>query len=301
MTKYFLVKQEDKFYYSDVSILDPSSLKLIEHPIREKIIKLLYKKPMYPVEIAKELRLHEQKVYYHIKQLQKSGILEVVSKKEIRGTIAKKYAPKTANYAISLAPKWKPMKELTQEETKISRFLDPFVKSGELNANIIVGSPDPHGPFKARARDGHYAIELALFLGATSSEFSTKLDVDANLDNNLIVVGGPVTNLVCSKLNEHMSVRFSEKRPWGIISKTKTYTDDNAGLIVRMPNPFNPEYSILVFAGIRYTGTKAAVMALTKNSEQVLNRYSGQKVFSCVVQSYDMDGDGKLDSVEILE
>ena len=81
--------------YTQAIILDnPSSISLIDHPIRIKILELLNKTPMYPAELAKELNLHEQKVYYHIKQLLNADVLQIVEKQEIRGTIAKKFSPK---------------------------------------------------------------------------------------------------------------------------------------------------------------------------------------------------------------
>lgn len=304
---YILKEKNDKFYYSPAIMVDKiDTLKLIDHPIRLKILKLLAKKPMYAVELAKELNMHEQKVYYHINQMLGSGLLDIVEKQEIRGSIAKKFSPKVLTFAFSLSEDWEFIENLFNEKDKdILFFLKPFINNGVLDSYIVVGSPDPHGPHKARARDGHYAIDLALFLGSlcTSNEFTTKLDVDINLkDNkNLILVGGPVTNLIVAKINNYLPAKFSDKKPWGIISKLKTYTEESTGLVCKIKNPFNPNYYIMVIAGIRFIGTKSAVMAFTKNTKEVLYRYTGQKEFYSVVQGYDLDGDGKIDSVEILE
>ena len=54
----------------------------------------------------------------------------------------------------------------------IAKFLEPFVKDGKLNSTIIIGSPQSHGPERARSNDGYYAIDIALFLG---SFFGSKL------------------------------------------------------------------------------------------------------------------------------
>ncbi len=307
MKSYIVKEKEGKLYYSDAMIVENTdSLKLIDHPIRLKILDLLAKKPMYPAELAQELKMHEQKIYYHIKQMHNSGLLEVVEKKEIRGTIAKKLSPKVLNFAFTLSKDWKEIHTLIEAKDKdIMKFLNPFIKEGKLNANIVVGSPDLHGPHKARARDGHYAIDLALFLGGfcTPSDFTTKLDVDIDLkqSRNLILVGGPVTSLVVAKVNDFLPAKFSDKKPWGIISKTKTYTEESTGMICRIPNPYNPEYFIMVLAGIRFLGTKAAVLAFSKNTKEVIYRFSGQKEFYSIVQGYDLDGDGKIDSVEVME
>ncbi len=308
MKAYIVKEKEGSFVYSNAMIVEnPDSIKLIDHPIRLKILDLLSKKPMYPAELAKELKMHEQKVYYHIKQMSNSGLLEVVEKEEIRGTIAKKLSPKVLNFAFTLSKEWSDLHNLFKTKDKeVLNFLTPLIKEGVLNSNIVVGSPDPHGPHKARARDGHYGIDLALFLGSLCSaetEFSTKLDVDVDLkqSRNLILVGGPVTNLLVSKVNDFLPAKFSDKKPWGIISKLKTYTEESTGMVCKIPNPYNPEYFIIVIAGIRFIGTKTAVMAFTRNTKQVIYRFTGQKEFYSIVQGYDMDGDGKIDSIEVLE
>lgn len=307
METYILKQEDNKWSYSEAIIVDsPSALKIIDHPIRLQILKMMAKKPMYPAQIAKELKMHEQKVYYHIKQMTNSGILEVVDKQEIRGTVAKRLAPKYLNFAFTLSTKWKKLENLIEKkDPDIENFLNPFIIDKELNADIVVGSPDAHGPHKARARDGHYAIDLALFLGhyATSNKFSTKLDVDVDLktSKNLILVGGPVTNLIVNKINDFLPAKFSDKKPWGIVTKKQTYTEESTGMIARIPNPYNPEYFIMLIAGIRFIGTKAAVLGLTKFTKQVINRYTGQKEFYSIVQGFDMAGDGKIDNVEVLE
>ena len=127
------------------------------------------------------------------------------------------------------------------------------------------------------------------------------MDVDLKQSKNLILVGGPVTNLIVAKVNDFLPVKFSDKKPWGIISKLKTYTEESTGMICRIPNPYNPEHFIMVIAGIRFIGTKSAVMAITRYTKQVIFRYTGQKEFYSIVQGFDLDGDGKIDSVEVME
>ena len=307
--KSYIVKEEDgNLMFKDTLLLDnPSSISLIDHPIRIKILNLINEKPMYPAELAKKLNLHEQKVYYHIKQLVNAEVIEVVERKEIRGTTAKKFSPKNMSFSVSLTQTWEKFdKLLAKKDTIIDSFFKGFIENGILNSTFVVGSPEPHGPHKAKARDGHYAIDLSTFVGNYSKlkeEFSVKLDTDIDMkeSGNLIIVGGPVTNLVCGKINDFLPAKFSDKKPWGIITNKSTYTDDPVGLIARIPNPYNPKYLILIIAGIRFVGTKAAVMALTRHSKKILHRYSGQKEFYAVVQGFDMDGDGKIDSIELLE
>ncbi|MFH1511593.1 MAG: helix-turn-helix domain-containing protein, partial [Candidatus Woesearchaeota archaeon] len=305
MPRYFIVREQDStFSYDSLLMLqNPESLGIVSHPIRVRMLKLLAEQPMYPAELAKKMRMHEQKVYYHIKQLLNANVLELREKKDIRGTTAKKYAPKGLSFAVSLASHWESINKLmsSERERKIDMFLKPFIESGRLNAKVVVGSPDPHGPFKARARDGHYAVDLALFLGRFCSmpkQCAVNLDVDIELKTlgtNLILVGGPVTNLLTAKINDFLPAKFSDSKPWGIVSND-SYTDDSVGLVARIPNPYNPELGIIALAGIRYSGTKAAVIALTRFNQQVLQGFTNQKSFFSIVQGFDLDGDGSIDS-----
>ena len=56
----------------EISILnDSQKLKMILGSLSWKILTILSKKEMYPIEIAKQLGMHEQKIYYHIRKLAK--------------------------------------------------------------------------------------------------------------------------------------------------------------------------------------------------------------------------------------
>lgn len=145
--KYVMMQKEGKYFYdSALEMTHISDMGVIANPIRIKIAKLLIDKPMYPAQIAKEINLHEQIVYYHIKQLCNAGIIHEVDKKEIRGTTAKIYSTKNTNFIASIGSKWKPIKTITHEkkESIEKRFLNQFIsEEGIFNSKIIVGSPDP--------------------------------------------------------------------------------------------------------------------------------------------------------------
>lgn len=309
METYLAKKEKGSFKITKARFLEePSQIKIIDHPTRIKIIKMLDKTAMFPGEMAKKLGLHEQKLYYHLKQLDNAGVVEVVETKNIRGTTAKKFKASELSFAFTLTDNWEDLNiAVPNVNASLERFINPFINNGKFSAKIVVGSPDPHGPFKASARDGHYAVDLALFFGkySKSPEKSiVALDVDTGLEKgNLIVVGGPVTNMTAKELNKSLPVKFSESPPWGLISdKThKEYTQENSGIIARIPHPNSPEHHILYLAGIRGVGTKSAVLAFITRHEELLKTFSKQKVWSAVVQGFDLDGDGKIDSVDILE
>jgi S-layer like family, C-terminal region len=193
------------------------------------------------------------------------------------------------------------------------KFFEPFIgRERAFNGLIIVGAPDPHGPYKSSARDGHYAVHLAFFLGnitsAVPEEFVVKLDSDAKAEkvlsgSNLISIGGPGTNIVTAEFNRYLPIRFDEKNFWsGLVEEKsgKRYTLDNHGLIAKIANPYDPESSVVVVAGVRSAGTKSAVIALTNFGEQILSKYTGEKEWALVVQGFDMDSDGKIDHVDVV-
>jgi DNA-binding transcriptional ArsR family regulator len=310
--KTIIVEEKGKVYAKDILLFsDPEALKPILNPIRWKILKLLASKPMYPAEIAKTLKMHEQKVYYHIKQLRNSNLISIDRKEERKGGIAKFY--KATSYAFGIemvgGERKVPSLSIPKMSEKLSEFLFPFVKDDELNCKIVVGSPDPHGPFKASARDGHYGIYLGMFLGQICNlpkDFAIKLDVDVKAEkeekNNLILIGGPGTNLITSEVNKYMPIKFDEENYWkGLVSESNVYTSETCGLIAKIKSPFDKEKKILVFAGLRAIGTKASIIAITKFYKQVLKNYSNERDFACVIQGFDLDGDGKIDSIELLE
>ncbi len=311
--KCYIVKEEEgKRLFSNVRLLEkPSMIKIVDNQIRIEILRMLNGNAMYPAEIAKRLKIHEQIAYYHIKQLLNADLLKIVEKKEIRGTIAKKLSSKTVNFAVALGGEWKGAESLlsTIKDKKIESFFGGFIEGGEFDGKFVVGSPDQHGPYKARARDSHYAIELSLFLGQFGSvgkDQGVKLDVEVTFpaeDSNLVLVGGPATNLIVANINKMLPVRFNDSNPWELVSEKtgKKYSEETVGMISKIANPHFPNRNIILFAGISSSGTNAAIIALTKHHNELLKGYIDQPVWGAVVQGFDLDGDGKVDSVEILE
>ncbi|MEE8632584.1 MAG: helix-turn-helix domain-containing protein, partial [Candidatus Bathyarchaeia archaeon] len=48
---------------------DPEKLKLILNKLTWKILLQISDTEMYPLEVARKLRIHEQTVYYHMRKL----------------------------------------------------------------------------------------------------------------------------------------------------------------------------------------------------------------------------------------
>lgn len=299
---------------------DVERVRILSNPVAWRVMELLSRGPMYPAQISKALKIHEQSAYYYIRRLVSIGAVEEAGHSFVRGGTARLYRVTSPSFGI----------EMDWGETTVSgdnspdvlhhtnarRFFDSYVsKDNSFNGLIVVGSPDPHGPYKSSARDGHYAVHLAFFLGhitttATPEEFVVKLDADAKAekvlaDNNLISIGGPGTNIVSAEFNKYLPIRFDERNFWSGLVEEKTgkrYGLDNHGLIAKIKNPYDLKSSIIVVAGVRSAGTKSAVIALTNYSEQVLSRYKEEEKeeWALVVQGFDMNSDGKIDHVDVV-
>ena len=308
-------KQGNRYFVKEVEPeVNPRRLKGLLNPIRWKILTNLAEKPSYPSQLAKSLELNEQIVYYHIRELEKNKLIQVRRTQMMGGATAKYYTPTARVFALELPGGEEKLANfpVKKEPTKLKNFLDPFIRSGKFNSKIIVGSPDPHGKYQVRARDAHYSIDLALFLGEfieLPKNFSVKLDVDVKAEkdynNNLILVGGILTNTITDEVNNYLPVKFqSEKFPFrGIISKKtgNSYMEDSQGIIAKIPNPFATNKHILILAGNRVNGTKAAIIGLTRFYDKILANYENEDTWVCVIDGLDLNGDGKIDSIKILE
>jgi DNA-binding transcriptional ArsR family regulator len=194
---------------------DAQKLKMILGTLSWKILTMLSKEAMYPLEVARQLGVHEQKVYYHIRKLAQAGAITVEREEKKKGATAKYYKTVSPAFGIEFPKGYKTVQNISllNMDEKIQRFFNEFISAkGVLEGKIVVGSPTPHGPFKTSARDGHYAAYLTLFMGQFAKmpqDFAIKLDVDVKAEkeekNNLILVGGPGTNLLTQEINEGLT------------------------------------------------------------------------------------------------
>jgi len=320
MNKKLLLHEDGKTQkVKEIAIIgDPQKLKMILNKLSWKILQMLSEKEMYPLEVARALKIHEQKAYYHIRKLAKSGAITVVKEEEKKGATAKYYRAVAPAFGIEMPQGYSPIQRLSfvGMDKQIQKFFKEFIKDNLFEGKIVVGSPTPHGPFKTSARDGHYASHLTFFLGQfvrMPKEFAIKLDVDVKAEkeekNNLILVGGPGTNLLTQELNDFLPIKFSmqpSKQGFlfgGLVSgkTSNVYTADAVGLVAKIVNPWDNNKRIIVLAGNKAVGTKACVLALTDFWKKTLKDYDGNDTFAKVIQGFDLDGDGKVDSIEVIE
>lgn len=271
---------------------------------RMRILRMLSSEPLYPAEIARRMGMQVQAVYYHMKLLEKASLARFVEYEERGGAMAKKFSAASDSFAIVLNEKgWKAFRHSAKAAPRI---LAPFIKNGSFEGRIVMGSPDPHGKYRARGNE-LCMVEFAMLLGQHAS-FSFPLYLldtqlrERDLRQNLVLAGGPKVNTLVSRINRELPIRFDE----GSFEVHSTLSGkkyrENIGLIELVRSPFDKKSSVLLVGGLNQNGTRAAVLCLIKKMKEIEegNEYSPRDMAK-VVEGFDDDGDGVVDSVEILE
>jgi hypothetical protein len=287
----------------------PESMKALSNNLSWTVFQE-FSQPSCPMDVAKKLGIHEQKVYYYINKFKKSRLIKEIRSEPRHGTIAKFYQIKDHAFGIRTENVPENLELRIYSPAKV-KSLEPFILGGKLNSKIIVGSPDPHGPWKARASDSCCAIDFALFMGAFTRGKNTpnyKLDTEIrerDLKGNLILFGGPTANMITRRINNRLPIFFEIKRDLRRIRSElsgKVYRDDECGVVEIVDNPWDKNGRVLILAGKKFHGTRSAVLAWTGNLDNVLKgNNSDPRVIAKVVRGYDMNGDGIIDEAEILE
>lgn len=308
---YFIEKHNGKEMVYDSLIVEPKKLSIFGSELSLKIINELVNEPCCAMDLARRLNQHEQKIYYHLRKLETAGIIRHVRSEKRYSMTAKIYDVVSPIIAAKVHNNGgEPLKKKAPSiSPKLKRFMDPFVKDGTMNALMIMGDPYPHGEHDAPARGSVHCFDFALLLGTMLNSTSFphyELDTDVmenDLKNNLILFNSPKANIVLDKVNEHLPIRFDMKGEWKIISTYtgKTYDDPRVGLIAKWDNPFEKGKKVLVIAGIRTRGIRAAVLALTKHFDKVYESVRDDGNLVRVVQGLDKSGRKVIDSVKFLE
>jgi len=294
-----------------VKVFDnPEALKAFTSKLGWRVFRELAE-PACPMDIARKLGVHEQKVYYYIRKFKQAGLIREAGLESRGGATARFYQARYNSFSVSLGEP-PAGRELNISSPAHLKLLKPFVEDGNLNAKIIVGSPDPHGPWKARASDSCCAIDFALFMGAFTSgrqapNYSLDTEVrERDLRGNLILIGGPTVNMVTRRINNILPVFIDLRGNAKIRSSLsgRAYKDDEVGMVVIVDNPWDRKRGskILVIAGNRFQGTRSAILAWIKSLDKIMaGNIHDRKAIAKVVRGYDMDGDGVIDTPEILE
>ena len=289
----------------------PDGFRPASGKVGQKILALLSSGPKYPAEMARALNAHHQTVYYHIGRLEKAGLISRVRSEQIRGGEANLFALASDGYAVEFPVKGEPMPTLksSSRSKALGRFFKEFFNEGVFDGWVVVGSPLQHGEAGTQARDGHYAVQLGFALGqfvTLPSTFPVKLDVDLRAEklfaSNMVVVGGPRTNVVAEEMNPHLKVRFSQEGFWSsmVDAEGKSYGSELDCIVEKVRNPWDQAKTCIIVAGLTGAGTKAAIIGVCNYADVLFQGYrSGD--YAVLLHGVDKDGDGKVDSVDVLK
>lgn len=307
MSNKLLKEEEGEYWVKDAQLLDEEKLQTLS-PKTVEILKKVSEEETYPKRIADQLGIHEQKVYYHIKKLEDLDLIEVSKKERKGGALCKFYRATSKAFAFDLDGGWNKIKPKKLDVSdRLLSFLSEFTEGGKFHGSIVVGSPKEHGPFMTSARDGHYAVQLGIFLGNfcdLENRFVVKLDTEVKaedaLDRHLLLIGGPITNTISRDLNENLKVKFDWEKTWKIVSEVtgNEYSGENLALIAKIQES---DHSRILISGLDFKGTKTGIIALTQYYDEILEDYDENEEFYRVIKGLDRDGDGKTDDIEILE
>jgi len=295
--------------YDSLIIKDPQAFSVLNSKLALRIVKTLAEKPVSAIDVSRKLKIHEQKVYYHMRRLEKAGIIYTIANERRHGMIAKIYSIVSPVISAKLHENGTEIKDGKYVEMPRNslEFFKPFIQDGRFNAKIVIGDPTPHGMYNVGGLDGVHATDLLLFLGRFISNFNRpnyKLDTEVreeDLKGNLILIGNNKTNSIIDKINPKSQVYFDTQKSL-IVSKLTgdSYKDDRCGVILKFDNPFDKTKKVMIIGGMRTRGTRAAMIAIFKIIDSLLNVKINEN-FYYVVQGMDKDSDMIVDDVVILE
>lgn len=289
----------------------PDGFRPASAKVGQKVLAALAEGPKYPAEIARLLRTHYQTIYYHIGRLERAGLITKVRRQSIRGGEANLFALSSDGYAVEYPVRGERMPSLrsSSRSRALGRFFREFFREGEFDGWVVVGSPVPHGASGTQARDGHYAVLLGFALGQfvnLPTKFPVRLDVDLRteklLDSNLVIVGGPRNNSIAEEINSRLPIRFGQGGFWGsIVDKNgKSYSSELDCIVAKVRNPWSRDKTCIIAAGLTGAGTKAAIIGICNFADVLFEGYDSGE-YEVLLRGTDRDGDGKVDSVELLE
>ena len=306
MKNYILKNDGEGYFVNDTKIIENiNDIKPIADEKAVSIMRKLSKKPYSSTLLAKELKFDRKTIAFYIGKLEKAGLISVEPQKngEIVKVSYNSFSYEINSNKIKFDPKMK-----TKENQYALNFFSKFINDGKFDGYICVGASDPHGEYKAVAKDSHYTAYLGMFLGQfidLPQSIPIILDTDVISKNlfkkNLIVIGGPVTNLVTRDINNFLPIKFIKEEGWGLKDRNGIHIRDYEGTIEKIKNPFDKDKDIILMGGIRNIGTLSAILAATRFSNITFKGYNGEAPWSLMIRGYDIDGDGQIDSIETVK
>jgi len=85
------------------SLRRPSQLKAFSHPTRARVLEMVIKKAMTSKQLGDALGMSAARVHYHLKFLERAGLIQLVKRRERAGVVEKYYRATSRKYLVSQA------------------------------------------------------------------------------------------------------------------------------------------------------------------------------------------------------
>ena len=142
-----LEQRKEKLISTPIKEVRPDQIKAATSALAAKILEHLAEHPTYPKALSNSLKVHEQKVYYHIRRLEKSGLVEVLKTEPVHGTEARVYGLTKPAFALRFGKTHTDSINLIGAQPQT--FLEPFIEKRRASRKHHSWKPR-----SARARDG---------------------------------------------------------------------------------------------------------------------------------------------------
>jgi len=290
-------------------IVEPRKLSVLNNQLVLDIMRELTVEPACAMDLARRLQEDEQKVYYYLRKLERSGLIILTRMERRHGMTAKIYELKAPVVSAKLHDNGYAIpEEQNMQNPDILNFFSPFIEDGKLNGVVVIGDPYSHGRFDSFSKEAPFIFDLAVLFGSLIKDFRFPhylLDTEVkeeDLKKNLILIGNIKSNVIIDRINTGLPIYYTGDKEFSIFSKatSKNYTDPRVGLILKIKNPFNPDKKILVIGGVGSRGSRSAIISLTQRIDKLSFANNGGEIHR-VVKGFDKNGDGVIDDVEVLE
>jgi predicted transcriptional regulator len=138
---------------------DPYAVKLLFTPKYAGIIRLIGSEEFTVSDVARKLGVNSGSIYYHVKELEKHGLVKLV-REEIAGGVVKKYYRKAAmNFTINISD---PASAVAAAEMGIDEaFLEKIIKSLSFFGYDLLPKKMEEAKRSLMALDARYKAMLA--------------------------------------------------------------------------------------------------------------------------------------------
>ncbi len=289
MANLFYYEEKGKRYVFRGKIIDEAQIKEVSNLKRIRILELLSKHELLSgEEIASIMKEDVFSIYYHLRKLEKARLVHLKNQTRIRNFEEKRYSFDADALVLFLNDEFKSKA--------------PISEGSLLRGIIVVGSPDAHGKFNLRARDGYLAGVLGSFLGSKGWNIDVTFDTlfseeDIKDGTYVFVIGGPLTNMLTYKLNKKMKVYYDEEVHYRGIRSSITknqYNEESMALICKI---IANKVPYVLLSGINIISTEISINAFKSIYDEIMSRDEAY----IIIEGVDRDSDGKMEDFEILE